>query len=89
MKTDITIPNSSCHPYEHKMSGIKYLVNRLHTYPITGKQRLQKRILLQTYYVITSMTNLIRKLPTQKKQKLNTHIDSQDQEKNKVGHLYV
>jgi hypothetical protein len=26
-KTDIIIPESSCHPYEHKVSGIKYLVN--------------------------------------------------------------
>jgi hypothetical protein len=34
-KTDIIIPNSSCHPYEHKMSSINYLINRMHTYPIT------------------------------------------------------
>jgi hypothetical protein len=34
-QTDIIIPDSSCHPYEHKLSGIKYLLNWLHTYPIT------------------------------------------------------
>jgi hypothetical protein len=28
-QTDIIIPNSLCHPYEHKISGIKYLLNRL------------------------------------------------------------
>lgn len=31
----IIIPNGSYHPYEHKFSGIIYLLNRLHTYPIT------------------------------------------------------
>jgi hypothetical protein len=27
-QTDIIISNSSCHPYEHKLSDIKYLLNR-------------------------------------------------------------
>jgi hypothetical protein len=35
-QTDI-IPISSCHPCKHKLSGINYLLNRLHTYPITKK----------------------------------------------------
>jgi hypothetical protein len=35
MQTDIMIPNSSRHPYEHKLSGIKYVLILLHTYPIT------------------------------------------------------
>jgi hypothetical protein len=26
-KTDIIIPNSSCHPYVHKLSGINYPLN--------------------------------------------------------------
>jgi hypothetical protein len=33
--TDIMIRNDSCHPNEHKMSGINYLINRITTYPIT------------------------------------------------------
>jgi hypothetical protein len=33
--TDIMIHNDSCHPNEHKMSGINYLINRITTYPIT------------------------------------------------------
>jgi hypothetical protein len=39
-QTDIIIPKSTCHPLEHKMSGINYLLNRINTYPITkeGKQ---------------------------------------------------
>jgi hypothetical protein len=36
---DTIIPNSSCHPYEHKMSGVNYLINRLRTYPITGEAK--------------------------------------------------
>jgi hypothetical protein len=38
-QTDIIIPNDSCHPYEHKWSGINYLLNRLHTYPITEEAK--------------------------------------------------
>jgi hypothetical protein len=38
-QTDIIIPHSSCHPYEHKLSGINYLLNRLHTYLKTKKLR--------------------------------------------------
>jgi hypothetical protein len=34
-QTDIIIPNSSCHPPEHKLSGINFLLNRVRTYPIT------------------------------------------------------
>jgi hypothetical protein len=43
MQTDIIIPNSSCHPYEHKLSGIRYLVNRLNTYPITDKSKQREK----------------------------------------------
>jgi hypothetical protein len=34
-QTDVIIPNSSCHPYEHKLSGINCILNQLHTYAIT------------------------------------------------------
>jgi hypothetical protein len=30
-QTDIIIPNSPCYLYEHKLAGIKYLLDRLHT----------------------------------------------------------
>jgi hypothetical protein len=36
---DITIPNDSCHSYEHKISSINYLMNRVHTYPITKEAK--------------------------------------------------
>jgi hypothetical protein len=38
-QTNIIIPNNSCHPWEHKTASIKYLMNRLNTYPITNKAK--------------------------------------------------
>jgi hypothetical protein len=38
-QTDITIPNNSCHPHEHNMSIIDYLVNRLNTYPLSREAK--------------------------------------------------
>jgi ribosomal protein S25 len=40
--TDIIIHNSSCHPHEHKNSAIKYLVNRMNTYPISEDNQHQE-----------------------------------------------
>jgi hypothetical protein len=34
-----TIPNDSCHPHEHKVSSINYLVNRLNIYPISKEAK--------------------------------------------------
>jgi hypothetical protein len=36
-QTDILMPNSSCHPYEPKLSGVKYLLNRSNTFPVKNK----------------------------------------------------
>jgi len=33
--TDITIPEVSCHPKEHKMAAIRYLYNRMNKYQIS------------------------------------------------------
>jgi hypothetical protein len=33
--TDHIIPNDSCHPPRHKLSAIRFLTNRLNTYPIS------------------------------------------------------
>jgi hypothetical protein len=38
--TDSIIPSSSCHPREHKNSTIRFLFNRLFTYPISDEHRL-------------------------------------------------
>jgi hypothetical protein len=38
-KTNIIIPNSSCHHHEHKLYSINFLLNRLRTYPITREAK--------------------------------------------------
>jgi len=40
--TDIIIPNDFCQPPEQKLAAIRYLVNRLSTYPINETNRRQK-----------------------------------------------
>jgi hypothetical protein len=44
-QTDIIIPDSSCHPYKHKVSDIKYLLYQLYTYPITKKSKQTEKTL--------------------------------------------
>jgi hypothetical protein len=83
-QTDITIPNSSCHQYEHKLSGIIYLLNQLHAYLITKVQKTQKWTLLKAYYEYN--TNLIRKPHPPRKQ--NTHTDPQHQKTKWVTFTY-
>jgi hypothetical protein len=38
------------------MSGINYLLNRLHTYPTTEKAKDAEMNTIKTYYVVASMT---------------------------------
>ena len=40
--TDTIIPSDSNHPPEQKLSTIRFLVNRLHSYPITDIHRQQE-----------------------------------------------
>jgi hypothetical protein len=54
-QTDIIISNSSCHPHEHKVSGIKYLLNQLNTHPITKKSKQTQKTLY-----IPQKTNITR-----------------------------
>jgi hypothetical protein len=69
-QTDIIIPNSSCRPYDNKLSGINYLLNRLHTYPITEKAKdAEKNSTKNILHNNECDTNLIRKPPPQRKQK--------------------
>jgi hypothetical protein len=88
-KTGIIIPNSSCHPYAHKISVINYLLNRLHIYPITEEAKdteinTIKNILYNNEYD----TIIIKNLPTQKKRKQNSHTDTQNPQK-KGPYLHI
>jgi hypothetical protein len=63
--TDI-IPNSSCYPHEHKMSGINYLLNRLHIYSITDEAKnAERNAIKHILYSIEYDTKIIEKLFTQ------------------------
>jgi hypothetical protein len=37
--TDTIIHNILCHPIQHKMSAINYMINRLNTYPMKKNER--------------------------------------------------
>jgi hypothetical protein len=77
--TDIIRPSSSCHPYEHKLSGINYLLNRLHTYPVTEKPKdVEKNTIKTILHNNKYDINLIRKIPQKRqRQRQNIHDDSQ------------
>jgi hypothetical protein len=72
---DIIIPNSSCHPYEHKLSGMNCLLNRLHTYPITEKAKdAEKNTMKNILHSNEYDKNLISKpLPLAKTKTKYTH----------------
>jgi hypothetical protein len=74
--TDILIPSSSCHPYEHtcKMSGINYLMNRLHTYPITDEAKnTEMNTIKHMLHSNEYDQNIIEKLSTQKENENRTY----------------
>ena len=37
--TDTIIPYDSCHPHEHKLAAIRYLVNRANTYDLDTEKK--------------------------------------------------
>jgi hypothetical protein len=78
--TDIIIPNSSCHPYEHKMSSINYLINRMHTYPMNVEARDTEKTHNNEYN-----TDIIQK---KLKQKQNPHTDTQNKKTKWVTFTY-
>jgi hypothetical protein len=41
--TDHIIPSDSCHPIEHKLCAIRFLHNRMNTYPITDTHKKTER----------------------------------------------
>jgi hypothetical protein len=45
---DLIIHNDSCHPTEHKYSAIRYLVNRMNTYPISTENKHNESQFIKT-----------------------------------------
>jgi hypothetical protein len=61
-QTDTIIPNDSCHPHKHKVASINYLINRVHTYPITNEEKTKELniihdILYNNEYIIQEIKN--------------------------------
>ena len=82
--TDIIIPNDSCHPQEHKISGIKYLTDRVNNYPITKTAKDTEigtinNILINNGY----NTDIITKLTTNITKKQN-NIENYEEQKTKT-----
>jgi hypothetical protein len=65
---------SSCHPYEHKLSGIKYLLNRLNTYPTRRKSKQIGKNNIKILQKNEYNTHLLEK-PLSQPQKQNIHED--------------
>jgi hypothetical protein len=55
-QTATIMPSDSCHPYEHKMLIINYLMNRVNTYPITNEAKTKKLNIYKTCYITTNIT---------------------------------
>jgi hypothetical protein len=80
--TDSIIPGDSCHPTEHKMANVRYLINRMnkHYLSTTNKDKGRKIVkhILQENKYDTSIIDMAQKLKPEK-QKLdqngqNLHI---------------
>jgi hypothetical protein len=68
---DIIILNDSCHPYEHKISSINYLMNRIHTNPIIVKEK-ELNIIKDTLHNDEYNINLVMRHPNQHKRNKTT-----------------
>ena len=71
--TDVIIPRDSCHPQEHKLAAIRYLLNRANTYDLnlTNKQAeidTIKTILQNNKYDASILDHLNRSTPNQKQE---------------------
>jgi hypothetical protein len=78
-QTDIIIPNSSCHPYEHKLSGIKYLLNRLNTYPITKKSKQTEKTTIKNILQKNEYNTSLLEKPLSQPQKQNINEEPKHQ----------
>jgi hypothetical protein len=65
--TDLIIHNSSCHPREHKNAAIRFLINRLNTYPISTDNK-QKEEQIKTILANNEYPQCIHKNNSKTKQ---------------------
>ena len=87
--TDIIIPKDSCHPQEHKISGIKYLIDRVNNYPITKTAKDIEisninNILINNKYNTEVITKLITNNKYQNIKKKQNNIENLEEQKTKM-----
>jgi hypothetical protein len=81
-QTDIIIPNDSCHPHEHKISSINYLMNRLNTYPISEEAK-KKELNTIKNTLENNKYDKNKSKPQPKPKKQNTNNEQQHKKKTK------
>jgi hypothetical protein len=79
--TDHIIHNTSCHPNEHKLAGIRYLMNRMHSYPITPYNKQKEHHIINTILANNGYKNFTHmKHNTMPNRNLNTTNSDQTPE---------
>ena len=56
--TDTIIPSDCNHPPEHKLPAIRYLINRLHSYPKQAHIDKQNMTQFGTFYIQINIASL-------------------------------
>jgi hypothetical protein len=59
--TDLIIHNSLCHPMEHKNSPIRFLTNRMNTYPISANNKRKEEQQIETILVNNNYPQYVHK----------------------------
>ena len=81
--TDAIIPSSSCHPYEQKVAAIRFIADRIITYPIDDEQERKeyltaKQILTNNQYDTNLLDNTLDKLTKTAKKKRESADQAQE-----------
>jgi hypothetical protein len=79
--TDHIIPNDSCHPPSHKLSAIRFLTNRLNTYPISKQSKEVESIAIRHILHANKYNDLP---PPQKYRKQTDHTEPTPQKKRAI-----
>ena len=79
--TDTIIPSDSCHPIEQKMTAIRYLCNRMHTYNLNAIDTQKEKDTIQQILMNNKYDpNLIQDNENKKKEENKINIQKQDTE---------
>jgi hypothetical protein len=77
------IHNNSCHPTEHKRSGINYLINRINTYPLTKQNHYTEIQIIDHFLKANGYNRLKTEELIQKKKETHAQNDTNNQKREK------